>query len=395
MSVETNHLTTEAAYDKPENDALRDVFSPLCFELANSVHNHVLSGELSEELNSSGGDIHKSNYEAINWIDLPERHYGGVKNIRTEVEANRVMRGSMIDNYLRVLRQRYGLPKKEFVDVKDVALKLLGMRQAEKPPEYTEKDKPLEKLEFRMLSRRDPRGFMPLPVGPREFYFHWGDAEDFVWSPNDSEVTAPSVTDFIVLPVGEYGEEFARRLALSTKLLLKEAESMAARASQLHGDNLELITGATARGRDSGQQNSVMAIMHEGIISLACTLSLLTAEKNPNFENPEDFLEAIINKSLPARMAMMAPMGLIVPACLAGKFIKGLVTDEVELSSGFLKGAHEARMRRRAARPYLKEHGAMVTDTGLGCPVGRKYQGNTGIDSLSQSFLEIFKHATR
>ncbi len=210
-----------------------------------------------------------------------------------------------------------------------------------------------------------------------------------------------SFGNFALLPIGEYGEAFARdlfkamQLMNACTLLVKEqAQSIATS----HRD----VFQQTARGRDS-IENGAWFALQEGVLSLFQTLSLCTAEKVEGYDNPEQLLRDVITAELPNQLAYLAPAATIGPLSLMGKYIvhlvqkteRGLIINP-EAKHAMLIRKKEEHDRKTLEYIHLRENQSLeLPALARGCPVAFESDElrTTGIKELSGLFLTMFEKA--
>ena len=86
--------------------------------------------------------------------------------------------------------------------------------------------------------------------------------------------------DQVLLPVGDYGIEYAKELSATTLAMNTHAQSvLLALPNIVTPDNKQLLTTHTARGADNGaDQKSTVTTVAEGILSIGQAIAILTCE---------------------------------------------------------------------------------------------------------------------
>jgi hypothetical protein len=217
---------------------------------------------------------------------------------------------------------------------------------------------------------------------------------------------ASKIVDSFEVPVGAYGEAFTKRLAETTRVMLKLSEIVAGgKAHNVNRQFSDLIFNETARSykdRIDVYKDPPLATLQEGIISITDAISLLVAEKQDGFDDPDAYLEALILKNLPSHLSQHFPLGIMAPTLRRGEYIKDLVEVDddgsPQVAEAFVRGIAEIKStyRDRARRYWTGPKPKSQRNdsfTGHGCPVGKKGHeyDDTGIGSLSKAFYYIYK----
>jgi len=210
--------------------------------------------------------------------------------------------------------------------------------------------------------------------------------------------------EVIILPVGQYGKDFSKRLGRTIQKMLSQIDNVEATIIETSVNYSEIVEH-TARGQSLKEGESyvdaVKKALSEGIVSLGQALALLTAEKQPSFQDIEALIDNIVSEKLLTKLAYQIPPGTIGPITLEGKFIKNLLVVDEEgklvISPNITFLANEAKRIMRSDMDKKKidnDNYTGLASAGMGCPVA--YQGPSipvaGIDILSEAFLKVFKN---
>lgn len=202
-----------------------------------------------------------------------------------------------------------------------------------------------------------------------------------------------SMFDNIAMPVGAYGEEFAKNISLATLFIIESVESAA--PAELHTATLEhqsVLETHTARGaeeRDGANDRSTMLTLQEGALSIMQTIALLTADKVPGYDDPGQLLRDIVDQGLIEKVTRMMPLGLVGPLALKGNYFPNPLQAQdglLALSSEFTAWLHEAHTQYWQGLLAEKTHTA-ETGYGLTCPASSK---GGGIRALSDTLTHIY-----
>lgn len=157
------------------------------------------------------------------------------------------------------------------------------------------------------------------------------------------DVNAPdfiSVPSSIVMPVGAYGREFAEKLLRATAVAMEQASHVVdAEASEIAEKYDDVLGRRTARGaaerykdysknifRPEGAEHNPTteytpkAILQEGILSVMQAVALLTADKVPGYDDPDELLDDLVDQGVIERFTRKLPMGYVGPLTLKGAY---------------------------------------------------------------------------
>ena len=257
-----------------------------------------------------------------------------------------------------------------------------------------------------------------------------GRYDRYLWSPiKDFSETPNHISDTAVIPVGGYGEAAARRMLLTTHVLI----SLADRSLRLQSEEIEArywdmlawetSTGRTkrealenlqaggcdARGTNGPEQpwahkadrqnvarNAVMDTFKEGIQSAQASISSLMAEPVAGFATAEACLAQIIQDKLPQQFSRRVPFGYTLPVIRRGRFLPDIVATDS--ASRLRLSAYFGECSRYFKEEYLEErvypNGAREPGFfGLGCPASFKVKGfdKTAIDLVLDAYWHVFQ----
>jgi hypothetical protein len=226
-------------------------------------------------------------------------------------------------------------------------------------------------------------------------------SERFVWSePNWERANEFGKTQFqeslVITPVGEYGSEFAKRLARTTKIIMdiaSRSEHLRKISGEAYDKASELIANETARGKgaaaEMGQQHlRPLSVTLEGILSLHQLFATFLSKRVPGAETGDQALHDFIFQSedsgLVSEITTRLPMGVIGPATMAGLHFPNpiernsngkLVLSEKVIDA--LRNIPEPPSGRKKSR----------------CPLaGLWHKGDqkTGLQSLAEAYWKVF-----
>lgn len=216
----------------------------------------------------------------------------------------------------------------------------------------------------------------------------------------------PAPTGFIVMPVGEYGAEFAEKL-LKTSLYAVERADMTCGelAGQLAEGHEAVIKKHMVRGssRDEARTpgNALLASLEEGVLSITQSLALLTAQKVEGYDNPVALSRAIVEGGLIEQFTRAVPMGLVGPFVLGGCFFRNAVQKTetgIRLNPEVMELLKEWRYKQvgetamqwvRYNRDKSKGMNPLIPSSiGLTCPAAFAHGGITNVSHAMLTALE-------
>lgn len=203
-----------------------------------------------------------------------------------------------------------------------------------------------------------------------------------------------SMFDNVFMPVGAYGTSAARDIA-KTAVFMMEATGPSVR-DELHDattNNSELLKDFTARGNDRRQgpdDRSTLSTLHEGVLSIAQVISLLTADKVEGYDNHRELIHDIVSFGLVEKVTRLVPVGFVGPAVMSGRYFPSPIErredGSLDLSDAFTAKLAQARFVRHARLRDSKVQGVYNparSGLGLTCPVSGK---DAGIRAFANTF---------
>jgi hypothetical protein len=231
-------------------------------------------------------------------------------------------------------------------------------------------------------------------------YSHFTDAEYDSFLYAHAELSKPSMFENVIVPVGEYGEEYAKKLAQATIITMEAAEvAIKENAGRVAAEHSKLLQEHTARGaekKDGPNAHSTALTIQEGILSIMQTVSLLTAEKVEGYDDPAKLLNDVVENGLIEKITRLVPPALVGPLAIDGqRFANPLERDEdgklqlTEIFEGKLKAAHikywqDVIEEKKSSKSG--EHPKIGTD--LTCPASGK---GGGVGVLGEALNEVFQ----
>jgi len=224
------------------------------------------------------------------------------------------------------------------------------------------------------------------------------------------------VPDTLVMPIGEYGEQFAERLLRATIVAMEiTGQGLEEDATRVVKEHESVLREHTARGQSEGKARydydfnllgwdkvtgaAPLATLQEGILSVMQTIALLTANKVPGYDNPDDLLRDIVAQGVIERFTRRVSMGYVGPLTLFGAYYphplttsngKLELTDELSmiLKENKAKSRSQALEKLQSRHAYIQEPEMYaqqdIVGFGIACPAARG-----GIQRLAEAISEV------
>ena len=203
----------------------------------------------------------------------------------------------------------------------------------------------------------------------------------------------------VVTPIGQYGDDFAKKLLRTTQVMLKlvdEDPEIRALSEKTWENGSRLLQKETARGRgayfEGGKDELVpKSAALEGILSLHQLFNTLLAKKLPGAPTGSEALRDLIfsegnsGTGLISEATARMPLGLIGPTGVSGFHVANPLTRDAAgkllLSTQF----------KTVMLNYSKESSAPKSR----CPMSglweRSGQDKTGLQQLAETYWRVFK----
>lgn len=404
----------EALDAKTHLAKLKAVFMPMCVEYARTVRAKLAAGEVTvpkeEDLNMYLIRFHKLNSELGNafvqtWLESVNR---GDEKITPETYEQC---GEYIEGDTKKLAELSVAAEKKCLEIINKA----GITDPESIKKYSMYlyDVGFSARHLSVDNEKETVTFNEkLILGSKNL-------DSFYWGPEgEGEVQGSPFFSHVISPVGEYGEDLARRIFIANRMLFHETadEKFFEMSKRIADENRALIEN-TARGKDKVEipagieippdkidqtpklpfEEAPLRTLVEGLGTLTKSVSLLASQKLPGYENPDSLVEAIVRDNLLSQLAKIIGPGVINPLSIGSRNIKDLV---VVKDDGTLEINPEIEKKTDRYRVEFRDQpigGFRPIGISRGCPVAyRPDNGNgenekSGIQVLADLFLDIFK----
>lgn len=253
------------------------------------------------------------------------------------------------------------------------------------------------------LTRKDienaqhSRSFPTLHTGPR-VPAPWRQLKDFLLVTNP-HLPEEQVMKHVVMPIGEYGETFARNLALGVVAVQSRMQlCMQMQAEETARTHHDVLSIYTIRGAEAGKPSatSTLDTMHEGILSIAQVFTALTSEKVEGYDDPYDLISAVTEHGVVEDIARRMTAGIIGPTALKGCYFPGaLEGDKMQPSLLFKRWLKEG-IRKDLPHPPIRHtseyaeaaEGRTSILAGKLCPVSNK---GGGIRMQAEALIRVVR----
>ncbi len=167
----------------------------------------------------------------------------------------------------------------------------------------------------------------------------------------------------VIVPVGLYGERFAKATAMTGSVLSELAGRLMKKESrQLLQSPYERII------REETFTRSPHTTLAEGIQSIAAGIGLLTSEGIPGYEdNPIEGMQQLIDQRVFQHFAAHAPTAIILPMTIVGLRFKEILTSDDNGNMRINNQLKEIFKKEKQVKLAKKGRGTLSE----GCPVAR------------------------
>lgn len=223
-----------------------------------------------------------------------------------------------------------------------------------------------------------------------------------------ADKTVQGTRDTIQLPIGEYGPGAAEKLARVTlalnDMIKSDGAIDAGVRNRMDAKTERLLVEHTARSRDRSNDGTQDPAVHgvkntltEGILSIAQTISFLTAEKLPGYENHDELVKAILESDVIEQFTRLVKPGYIGPVTLSGLYMHSALTErngKLALSKDAFTVLHDMRKKHVtevAAQWALYKSGASTQKPmvlGLVCPAAAPGGAITTVKPIMKAFYQ-------
>lgn len=317
------------------NLQLKDTFTPLCTEAAKAMDDGI-SPELRAEIaaqpmyalenpvfdnrHEMGAELNTP-WDLLKGVDIPERP----SDIR-DIQARVNLLGSIQDTYFAAHPELPSETQDDREDVLMFAESLIFSKQFDidrwRRNEYQLDSLSEEERNIVLDCRKNQahNGVKGMALYETDLL----PSTEKVLFAHNPLIPEHYVVGNLAVPVGAYGEEFAKKLISYTMAMQALAQrELTGLATEVTEGNEEFLHTYTARGNEEPEATpeTTMLTLQEGILSVMQSIAILTAEKVEGYETGEELLQAITDAGLVERLTRYAPMGLVGPMALLGKYM--------------------------------------------------------------------------
>ena len=132
---------------------------------------------------------------------------------------------------------------------------------------------------------------------------------------------------YLFMPVGSYGPRFSEKLLRTTAYMVQSAQQVLGESTRdLARVHQDVVARHTTRGHEGRPLDATLiSTTQEGARSTMEVIALLTADKVPGFDDPEQLLEAIVAQGIIEEFTRAVPMGMLGPTLFTGKYFPSLL----------------------------------------------------------------------
>lgn len=381
---------------------LGEVFNPICFAIADDIHQQVATGNTAALMEAARSELQFTmpNTEAAEYLDWDVFEPLTAEELTQVQHTPPGQNGPIIDKIEEAYAQKH--PDRP-LRVDDPVFPMhsptgrmlqhsIGYIRGtwdyendawENPPLNITQWKAFE-AQVAALSPEDLDTFNQMQGTRRGNLSKWRwhdprmrrtEAIFFLHNPHVENFT---ITSNLVMPIGDYGEDFAQLLtncgaAIQTYTEQHSAEQIA----QATEGNEALLLQYTGRAAENKEANAVTTARttQEGILSVVQSIAILTAQKVEGYDDPLKLTADLVKSGLIARLVRYAPMGLVGPMALGGYYFPGAIvrTEKgLAFSNEFETYLKEGRMKRLGEftieRTYEPKAEKLPDEIGRMCP---------------------------
>lgn len=194
----------------------------------------------------------------------------------------------------------------------------------------------------------------------------------------------PSRLDsLVVVPIGMYGEQFAKATAMTGSVLSELAGRV------MREEQKKLLQSPYGRTiREETHTLTPHTALAEGMQTIAAGIGLLTSEGVPGYDDPIEGVQQLLKQKVFQHFAAQAPSGIIIPMTIVGlRFKEPLTSDDnghLKINNKFVDLLRKEKLEKvNSSRGRLSE----------GCPVARPHVPEVTIfgeeDIISDSGVQM------
>jgi hypothetical protein len=154
---------------------------------------------------------------------------------------------------------------------------------------------------------------------------------------------------YLCMPETAYGSQMSEKILRTTAYMVASAQQAlvkpAERIGQTHSG---VIAKHTTRGHEGrSPAATLISTVQEGARSSMEVMALLSADKVPGYDNPDELVDQIIKQGIIEQFTRAIPMGMIGPLLFTGKYFPGLLqsksSGKLQLNSNVMQEIKQAK----------------------------------------------------
>lgn len=132
---------------------------------------------------------------------------------------------------------------------------------------------------------------------------------------------------YLFMPHGAYGTQFGEKVMRTSAYMISVAQQVLHEKAKYIAETYPAaVEQHTTRRRDGRPADaSLVSVTQEGSRSTMEVIALLTADRVPGYDDPDELLEAIIDQGIIEEFTRALPMGFLGPLVFSGRFFPNLL----------------------------------------------------------------------
>ena len=216
--------------------------------------------------------------------------------------------------------------------------------------------------------------------------------------PSKNSIYIQMPSDIILnAPVGEYGEEWAKKLVFATSELRDKAKqhesptNIISEMDELSRHRIQILSIDINQDTEINRNLGTLGPFDEGIQSILFAAGILTAYKLPEYEDPLNFMQDLSEQGIFSKLALIIPSTVTARLGYHGWTLTQPVVESINGKLKLSKRITDHYIREaKDAYAGISTSGSKILDRG-GCPVARVLPGNSnsGVDMIATMLTSV------